>query len=95
MKLVYYMVPHVCALSRKCGDYRPDSDMFQDLRVVFLDGFSTNSLLSTFGIYLLHERIYCHFFFTSSALGPDDTVGNFEVSNLKYMTASCITRKTR
>ena len=62
MKLMYYMVPHVCALYRECGEYRPDSDMFQDLRVVFLHGFSMNSLLSTFGIYLLHERIYCHFF---------------------------------
>ena len=64
---LYYMVPHVCSLSRKCKMYRPD------LRVVFLHEFSTDSLLS---IYFM--RIYC---LTSSVLGLDDTVGNFEVSN--------------
>ena len=54
--------------------------MLQDLRVVFLHGFSTDSPLSILGIYFM--RGYNAFFlFTSSALGLDDTVGNFEVSN--------------
>ena len=51
--------------------------MLQDLKVVLLHELSTDSRLSILGIYLLHERT----FFTSSALGLADTVGNFEVSN--------------
>ena len=47
----------------------------EDLTVVFLHGFSTDSLLSVFIVYFM---IHCLLF--TSALGLDDTVGNFEVS---------------
>ena len=56
---------YICSLSRKCEKY---TALLQNLRVVFLHEFIS---LTVFPVL----------FYTSSALGLDDTVGNFEVSN--------------